>query len=222
MVLEIISVCLKRNKRVIFDNFNLKLNKSQIMILIGENGAGKTSLLDLVAGVLEPEKGTIKINNISSKNLNSNKRDMYTYLSNKDALKENLTIEENLMIWSKISSNKFIETESKNVLDYFGLRNLGKNLVGNLSQGQRKKVTLTKLLLSKAKLWLLDEPFNSLDSKSVKKTIKLIYMHSKNGGSILLTNHIDLNFRNSKKITLFNSHSNLKKNKPTFHKWGDF
>ena len=109
------------------------------MILIGENGTGKTSLLDLVAGVLEPEKGTIKINNISSKNLNSNKRDMYTYLSNKDALKENLTIEENLMIWSKISTNKFIETESKNVLDYFGLGNLRKNLVGNLSQGQRKR-----------------------------------------------------------------------------------
>ena len=58
MVLEIISVYFRRNKRLIFDNFNLKLRKSQIIILIGDNGVGKSSLLDIAAGILRPEKGT--------------------------------------------------------------------------------------------------------------------------------------------------------------------
>ncbi len=222
MVLEIISVCLKRNKRIIFDNFNLKLNKSQIMILIGENGSGKTSLLDLVAGILEPQKGTIKIDKLPCKDLHSNKRDIFTYLSNKDALKENLTVEENLIMWSRISSRNFSEPKLTKVFDFFQLKEIRKNLVGNLSQGQRKKVTLSKLLISKSQLWLLDEPFNSLDSKSVKKTIKLIERHTQNGGSTLLTNHIDLSFKNSQKIKLKNFNPNLKSYKPKFHNWEDF
>ena len=63
MVYEIISVFFYRNKRLIFDNFNLKLKNSQIMILIGSNGIGKTTLFELIVGILEPQKGIIKINN---------------------------------------------------------------------------------------------------------------------------------------------------------------
>ena len=222
MVLEIISVCLKRNKRIIFDNFNLKLCKSQIMILIGDNGVGKTSLLDLISGILQPEKGYIKINNVLSEDLNSSKRQLFTYLPHKDALKENLTIEENLKIWSKISSSDNDRGKFDNIFSYFQLDNIKKNLVGKLSQGQRKKVSLTKLLLTDTNLWLLDEPFNGLDKTSVIKTKELIENHSKKGGTILLTNHINVNFKNSLKTSLSNLKVNSKKNKSSFESWEDF
>ena len=222
MVLEIISVSLKRNKRIIFDNFNLKLCKSQIMILIGDNGVGKTSLLDLISGILQPEKGYIKINNVLCEDLNSSKRQLFTYLPHKDALKENLTIEENLEIWSKISSSNNDKSKFDNIFSYFQLNTIKKNLVGNLSQGQRKKVSLTKLLLTNTNLWLLDEPFNGLDKTSVIKTKKLIEDHSKKGGTILLTNHININFKNSLKTSLFNLKINSKKNKSSFESWEDF
>ena len=75
MVLEIISVYFRRNKRLIFHNFNLKLAKSQIIILIGENGVGKSSLFDLSTGILKPEKGVIKINEIPINEIDQKKKD---------------------------------------------------------------------------------------------------------------------------------------------------
>ena len=68
-MLEVISINLYRNKKLIFHNFNLKLAKSQTMILIGNNCVGKTSLFDLIVGVLEPDKGYVKIKNTPIKNL---------------------------------------------------------------------------------------------------------------------------------------------------------
>jgi heme exporter protein A len=219
MVLEILSISLSRNKRLIFEDFNLKLKKSQIMILIGDNGTGKTSLLDLVAGVIKPESGSIKINNLFLSQVGSNKRKFFTYLPHKDSLKDNLTIEENIMNWTNISGNKFEDQNFCKLLKYFNLLEIKDVLVSNLSQGQRKKVSLTKLLFSTNSLWLLDEPFNGLDKTSIRKTIRLIISHCKNGGSILLANHINLRIKNAKKIFLNRLKKISKKEKLDFDSW---
>ena len=102
MVLEIISIYFRRNKRIIFHNFNLKLAKSQIIILIGENGVGKSSLFDLSVGILKPEKGVIKINEIPINEIDLKKKDLFTYLPHKDSLKDYLTVEENLFNWMEL------------------------------------------------------------------------------------------------------------------------
>ena len=108
MILEIKSIYLTRNRRLIFDNFNLKLKKSQIMILLGKNGSGKTSLLDLIVGLIKPQKGRIKINGIALEELGKLKKNLFTYLPHKDSLKENLTIKENLCIWLDLSNLKYV------------------------------------------------------------------------------------------------------------------
>ena len=200
MVLEIISVYFRRNKRLIFHNFNLKLAKSQIIILIGENGVGKSSLFDLSVGILKPEKGVIKINEIPINEIDQKKKDLFTYLPHKDSLKDYLTIEENLINWLELIDIKIRKEKLLNSLKFFKLDNLKNNLIGNLSQGQRKKVSLTKLLLSRCKLWILDEPFNGLDTNSINKTKKMICNHKANGGSVLLASHINLNIEGSKRI----------------------
>ena len=200
MVLEIISVYFRRNKRLIFHNFNLKLAKSQIIILIGENGVGKSSLFDLSVGILKPEKGVIKINEIPINEIDQKKKDLFTYLPHKDSLKDYLTIEENLINWLELIDIKIRKEKLLNSLKFFKLDNLKNNLIGNLSQGQRKKVSLTKLLLSRCNLWILDEPFNGLDTNSINKTKKMICNHKANGGSVLLASHINLNIEGSKRI----------------------
>ncbi len=202
MVLEIISVFFYRNKRLIFDNFNLKLKKSQTMILIGSNGIGKTTLFELIVGVLEPQKGIIKINNHLIQNMFEKKRKNFTYLPHKDGLKENLTILENIKNWNYLSANKYDFEKIKSSLDYFDLFKIKDENVGNLSQGQRKKISLSKLLLSKNLLWLLDEPFNGLDSDSIIKTKKILENHRKTGGVVLLSSHIDVKIKSSRKIVL--------------------
>ena len=199
MVLEFISVYFRRNKRLIFNNFNLKLRKSQIIILIGDNGVGKSSLLDIAAGILRPEKGTIKINKKPLNELGSDKKENFTYIPHKDSLKDYLTVEENLTNWVSLLERDISKNEFYESLKFFNLHNISQNPVNNLSHGQRKKVSLTKLLLSKTKLWLLDEPFNGLDSSSTSKCKALIQNHIKRDGSIILSSHINFELKASKK-----------------------
>ena len=81
-------------------------------------------------------------------------------------------------------------------LDYFSLSDIKHVLVGKLSQGQKKKIALTKLLLINCGLWILDEPFNSLDKESIEILKKLFLSHKKNGGVVLFASHIDIKIRN--------------------------
>ena len=132
MVLEIISVYFRRNKRIIFHNFNLKLAKSQIIILIGENGVGKSSLFDLSVGILKPEKGVIKINEISINEIDK-KKDLFTYLPHKDSLKDYLTVEENLINWLELIDIKIRKEKLLKSLKFFKLDNLKNNLIDSRS-----------------------------------------------------------------------------------------
>ncbi|MFL2660905.1 MAG: heme ABC exporter ATP-binding protein CcmA [Alphaproteobacteria bacterium] len=220
-MLEVISVNLYRNKRLIFHNFNLKLAKSQTMILIGNNGVGKTSLFELIVGVLEPDNGYVKINNIPNKNLEEKKKFVFTYLPHKDSLKSNLTVFENLRNWINISGLAYDQDSMNKILNYFDLYGIRDFLLEKLSQGQKKKVSLSKLLISKSNLWLLDEPYNGLDQSSIKKLNKLIVNHSKNGGSTLLSNHIEIKIPRSKKIFLKKPESSLNQKLVNFDSWKD-
>ncbi len=220
MVLEVISVYFLRNKRLIFDNFNLKLAKSQIIILIGNNGVGKTSLFDLIVGILKPKKGLIKINKTPVNEIDRDKRKIFTYLPHKDSLKDYLTVEENLINWLDITNNQLNHDDFSKSLEYFNLHEISQDLMGNLSHGQRKKVSLTKLLLTNSELWILDEPFNGLDIESTEKTKTMIEDHKKKGGSIILASHINLNIKGSKKIFIKNPYKKLKKIS-NFNSWED-
>lgn len=219
MVLEIISVYFSRNKRLIFDNFSLKIQKSQIMILIGNNGVGKTTLFDLIIGILKPSNGEIKIHNIATFELFKHKREFFTYIPHKDALKDNLTVMENIENWLHLSNNNFSKEEVINNLKYFDLSLITNIKVGRLSHGQKKKVSLSKLLLSRNSLWLLDEPFNGLDKKSSLKVKNLIEKHSQSGGSVLLSTHLDVKIKNAKKTYLNKLHKRVERKVFKFDKW---
>ena len=219
MVLEIISVYFSRNKRLIFDNFSLKIQKSQIMILIGNNGVGKTTLFDLIIGILQPSNGEIKIHNKATFELFKQKREFFTYIPHKDALKDNLTVMENIENWLHLSNNNFSKEEVINNLKYFDLSLITNIKVGRLSHGQKKKVSLSKLLLSRNSLWLLDEPFNGLDKKSSLKVKNLIEKHSQSGGSVLLSTHLDVKIKKAKKTYLNKLHKKVERKVFKFDKW---
>ena len=114
---------------------------------------------------------------------------------------------------------KIQKEKLSNSLKFFKLNELRNNLVGNLSQGQRKKVSLTKLLLSKRNLWILDEPFNGLDIDSINKTKEMICNHKANGGSILLASHINLSIKGSKRIFIKSPKLKISKKITNFDTW---
>ena len=200
MILEIISISLFRNKKRIFKNFNFKLKKSEIASLIGKNGSGKTSLLDMVVGLIKPDSGKIIIDKYDIDEIGENKKFKFIYLPFIDTFKDNFSVQDNLKLWGELSSSEFTQKKLDEKLKFFDLLQLKHTLVSKLSQGQKKRVSLVKLLLSKCTLWLLDEPFNSLDLENMKKLKGVFLNHRKNGGSILLASHIDLKIKNTKNV----------------------
>ena len=115
---------------------------------------------------------------------------------------ENFTVLENLKIWIELNSLKIREEIIDQKLKIFKLKNIKDQLVRNLSHGQKKKVSLSKLLFSNTKLWLLDEPLNGLDQNSHNIFKKILLRHQNNQGSILFSSHIDPKIRLTKKIIL--------------------
>ena len=195
MILEIKSINLIRNKKLLFKNLSLKLLKSQILILKGSNGIGKSSLLEMIVGIIEGEKGGIYFNGL---NLGKHKKlfnNNFLYIGHSNSLKEELTVIENLMIWANICGIKIKKKEIINKLNYFKIKNLSHQTISNLSSGQKRKVALSKLLISDAKIWILDEPTNSLDYKSVNQFKNLVYEHQKKTGSAIITTHVELKLK---------------------------
>ena len=179
MILEVKSVSILRNSRILLSNFSLEINSHQVLILLGSNGVGKSTLMDTVAGLIKPNKGLIKICGKSLSEIENEKKDYFTYLPHKDALKENLTIEENLKIWASIADINFEKENFTENLRFFNLKHLKDEPIRNLSQGQRKKVHLTKLLFTNTRFWMLDEPLNGLDKMTINKVKELIKRHIK-------------------------------------------
>ncbi len=201
-MLEVNSIYLYRNKRQIFNNFTLNLKNKEIILITGDNGVGKTSLLDSISGLIEPQRGSVKINGFHVSELGERKKKSFLYLPHKNCLKENLTINENLESWFELTGLKVKYEDYQNKLKTFNLSNLQDKFINKLSHGQKKKVSLTKLLFSNTKLWLLDEPFNGIDIKSSDILKKIMHNHLMDGGSILFSSHLQSNIKLTKKVIL--------------------
>ena len=201
-MLEVNSIYLYRNRKQVFNNFSLNLNKSEIIQLEGENGAGKTSLLNMISGLISPDKGFIKICEKNITELGKYRKKKFTYIPDKNCLKENFTVNENLKSWLKLSNLETNYNTYQKTLNTFSLNDIQGSLVKNLSQGQKKKVALTKLLFSESKLWLLDEPLNGIDIKTISTLKKVMIQHLKQNGSILFSSHVKSNMKLTRRIIL--------------------
>ena len=201
-MLEVRSIYLYRNKKQIFSDFSLFLKKNQTILLIGENGAGKSSLLDTIAGLIQPQSGSVIIEGKHIQEIGISKKEIFTYIPHQNCLIENFSVLENLKIWMELNSLKIEEEIIDNRLKTFNIKNIKDQMVRNLSHGQKKKVSLSKLLFSNTKLWLLDEPLNGLDQHSHNILKKILLKHQNNQGSILFSSHIDPKIKLTKKIIL--------------------
>ena len=187
MVLKIDSITLKRSNKILFENFSVNVNKSQIIILTGDNGVGKSSLLEAISGVLKICEGQI----IISKDINK-----IFYLGHENCLKDELSVYDNLRVWCEVARKKVIDNQIHDGLSYFNISKLVNQPIKKLSQGQKRRVALTKLFFTDSKLILLDEPIAGLDKKSEYNFSKLVLKKKHTGKTIILTSHKDLGFKN--------------------------
>ena len=154
-MLEVKSIYLYRNKKQIFSDFSLFLKKNQIILLIGENGAGKSSLLDTIAGLIQPQSGSIKIEGKPIQEAGILKKEIFTYIPHQNCLIENFSVLENLKIWMELNSLKIKEEIIDNGLKIFNIKNIKDQLVRNLSHGQKKKSFFVKTSFFKYKIMVV-------------------------------------------------------------------
>lgn len=184
-MLSLQNLALINQEKVIFSELSVTLLPGVIIILRGDNGSGKTSLLKMIAGVQNPGKGSILYGKNYSP-ISSLALPYCTYIGHKNGFKAELTILENLIFVARLyKAAELVEA----AIHYFDLKELlGKNYY-QLSAGNQQKVALARLILCPSKLWLLDEVETNLDQANRDKLKNLISIQAKNGGIIINTSH---------------------------------
>jgi heme exporter protein A len=188
-MLEVSNLKCVRGERPLFDGVGFRLESGKLLYLRGANGAGKTSLLRILCGLSPAESGQIRWNGVAIDELGEAYRQDLFYLGHHNALQEALTVNENLAFYAALAGTIPSEADTANALARLGLRGCQTRLVRHLSQGQKRRVALSRLMLNRARLWVLDEPFVALDQAAIQLLADLVAAHLNKGGLAVLTSH---------------------------------
>ena len=179
-----------RGERTLFQGLGFKLDRGSLLRVAGENGSGKTSLLRIVCGLTPPAAGEIRWQGENIRALREDYWKELVYIGHANALKDDLTAQENLRIGCRLAGLSVSPRETLDALEQFGVGACAKLPVRVLSQGQRRRVALARLAVSGAlPLWVLDEPFTALDAAAVENLQTLVSEHLAEGGAVMLTTH---------------------------------
>lgn len=177
-----------RNDRVLFENLDVRLDAGEILQIDGANGSGKTSLIRILCTLALPDEGQISWKGKDIQVFRSDYLQDLNYVGHSNAIKTDLSLLEN-MVFARALSVKSNDQAFEDVLHRLGLLEHADSPASKLSSGQKRKLALSRLLLSEAQLWILDEPLNSLDESSKAIVTDIIRTHIKTGGSLILTTH---------------------------------
>jgi heme exporter protein A len=180
-----------RGERRLFAGLGFRLEAGELLYLQGKNGAGKTSLLRMLVGLLPPETGEIRWQGQSIKS--DEFRADLCYLGHLNAIKEELTPLENLLAAAHLADEDLSEDEAIDALEQVGLAGREDLACKYLSQGQKRRVALARLVKEKRPLWILDEPFVALDVAAVDWLAGIISGHLQRGGLAVMTTHQQVN-----------------------------
>jgi heme exporter protein A len=178
-----------RGTRMLFRALSFDVTAGQVLRVEGSNGAGKTSLLRLLAGLTVPSAGEVRwcAAPIAAQ------RERYArellYLGHLSALKDDLTPLENLRVMAQLHGEPADGATLRGALDRWGLAGVWRLPARLLSAGQRRRAALARLALTGARLWILDEPFNALDAGACQQLSRCIEQHAAQGGVAVVTSH---------------------------------
>lgn len=184
-MLEALNLTCIRDERILFSNLNFTVNRGDIVQIEGANGAGKTSLLRLLAGLSSAEQGEVRWQGERLQQQREQWHRSLLFLGHQPGVKTMLTPLENLAFYHAECSDeqRFAALEA---VDLPGFEEVA---VAQLSAGQQRRVALARLWLSQAPVWILDEPLTAIDVNGVGKLMSLFVQHARNGGMVILTTH---------------------------------
>lgn len=202
-----------RGDLLLFKNLSFEINAGELLFVKGKNGSGKSTLLRTLLGLITPDEGQILWNKENINNLSIG--EFMFYLGHQNGIKEEFSPRENLNFFWNFNYNTDNENNSENnknkdiildALKAFSIEKKHNIPCKYLSQGQKRRVALSRLVLENRPIWILDEPFVALDTLAVEKLSNLIAEHiNKNDGMVILTSHQEVSINiNENKIKELN------------------
>lgn len=179
-----------RNDRLLFEHLDIRLDAGQMLVVEGPNGCGKTSLLRILTGLRLADGGEVLWRDQPVDRLAGDYFEQVSYVGHHDGVKHELSCVENLRLARAMGVPSKVDLDE--VLEQVNLYTYGETEAGSLSAGQKRRLALARLLATEALLWILDEPFTSLDKASMALFSELFEQHLERQGVIVMTSHHDI------------------------------
>ncbi len=188
MTLNVTNLFCRRSDRLILSDLTFSVEPGRALLVQGPNGVGKSTLLRVLAGLTQPENGTVALGATSLTNPDDWPAQI-AYLGHLDAVKPQLTFAQNLRFWADL----YGQGDLTKALAALNLTHLADQPAQIASAGQKKRLALARLLLANRRLWLLDEPLASLDKDSQVTLETIVKTHLATGGIAIIATHQPLN-----------------------------
>ncbi|HEY6805004.1 MAG TPA: cytochrome c biogenesis heme-transporting ATPase CcmA [Pyrinomonadaceae bacterium] len=190
--MDVVNLECIRGDRRIFSNVNFSLQPGTFLQVTGANGSGKTSLLRILCGLLSPAEGQVNWDGTNIHSLGEEYFTSLTFIGHRHGIKDELTAIENLRVSAGLGGIEIDRNAARMALEKVGLAGRDSVPARLLSEGQRRRVSLARLLVVNTRLWLLDEILTSLDKVAISLVRSLIGEHLNGGGIAVVATHQDL------------------------------
>lgn len=190
VLLQTLNLSCMRNDRMLFEDLDLQLEAGQMLVVEGPNGCGKTSLLRILTGLRLSDGGAVLWRGEPIARLAGDYYEQVNYVGHHDGVKNELSCLENLRLARAMGVPSTLDLDD--VLEQVNLYAYGESDAGSLSAGQKRRLALARLLATEAALWILDEPFTSLDKASMALFGGVFENHLRQQGIIVMTSHHEI------------------------------
>lgn len=183
-MIEVTNICKKYKKNQILQNISFQVNCGERVVIVGKNGCGKSTLMQILAGVIKPNGGTIRYFGQEPLQKNSLFRKYCGYVPQENPLMEELSVQDNLKLWGVTGTKQY-----EHILDSFQLRDLLRTKAGKLSGGMKRRLAIACALAEWPPILLLDEPTTALDifyKESIEQWLK---EYNRLNGIVIMTSH---------------------------------
>lgn len=189
--IQVNNLACSRRDNILFEDVSFSVTDGELLQIDGINGSGKSTMLRIIAGLTEPNEGQVHWNDQPILECRYQYQQQMTYIGHTNGVKEALSVSENLDVIHALSGQQQ-QIDHDSLLKTIGLPGMHDVKLGKMSAGQKRRMGLSRLLINQSHVWLLDEPFTSLDVGGKSVIEGLIVQHCQQGGIVIFATHQEM------------------------------